>query len=114
MKAFEKIYWHDGQILEFNVITPTKRKGSKIILSLELYADDQAAFRESYDILFDDVIRFTASVDNLSLKDNFAAGNISSAVGYESDTTIYRFYLIEGYIEIESKKVKIKKQKSGN
>ncbi|MBK9584693.1 MAG: hypothetical protein KA099_03785 [Alphaproteobacteria bacterium] len=114
MKPFDKIYWHDGQIVEFNVITPSKRKGAKISLLLELYAHDQAEYRDHYEVVFEGVIKFTATADMSSLKENFSAGNIFSVVDYQNDSSIYRFYLMEGYIEIESKKVKIKKQKSGN
>lgn len=112
MFRFDKIYWHDGQIHELRAISSTARKNAHIVLSMSLYKNGDAPDREAYEMVFQKVSRFTATADFITLKDNSRAGNIYSANLYNEVKSLYRFYLIEGYIEIECEKAKITK-KSG-
>lgn len=112
MVKFNTIYWHDGQILELRVIPAIERKQAQIVLNMNLYKSGDAPEREPYEMVFEKVIRFTSTADFIALKDNSRAGNIYSANLYNEDKSLYRFYLVEGYIEIECENAKITK-KSG-
>lgn len=112
MFKFDKIYWHDGQIQGLKIIPAIARKQAQIILTLNLYKNGDAPERDHYEMVFEKVSRFSATADFMALSLNSRAGNIYSANLYDEGKSVYRFYLIEGYIEIECEKAKITK-KSG-
>ncbi len=104
-QVLNKIFWHDGNLLDISFAIDAKGK-SAVTLSALFYKDEHAPKRESYQIKCEGVSRFTCTLDTAELKSNMFAGNISSA--YLKEDTLW-VYFTDGLLEIHAKKFRLAK-----
>lgn len=104
-KAFDNLFWHDGNLVEINFAIDSKGKSSLEITVL-LYKDEQASSTEAYQIKCSDVSRFNSSLDATELRVNAFAGNISH--GYLKEKVLW-IYFTDGLIEVHAKRFQLVK-----
>lgn len=104
-KAFDKIYWHDGNLADIS-FSIDKKGQSLLQMTALLYIDEQARARDRFQIECEAVSRFNCTLDAAELKGNMAAGNISN--GYLKDDTLW-VYFTDGLLEVNAKKFCIAK-----
>jgi hypothetical protein len=111
---FQKICWHDGNIVDFRYIFPiTKRDRPSIILKAEVYADPiSAAYRHLIQVEFPNIQNIDKKINFPEIKDNVVAGSINYAKQKEitnkrSTFREYTFTLFGGKIKIVSNKARI-------
>jgi len=96
-RALNKLFWHDGNLIDISFSIDPKGK-SIVLLSALFYKDEQAPKREAYQIKCEGVSRFNCTLDASELKNNMFAGNISSA--YLKESTLW-VYFTDGLLEIK-------------
>lgn len=113
---FQKICWHDGNIVDFRYVFPiTKRDRPQIIIKAEVYSDYiNAAHRHLIQVEFPNIQRIDKKVNFPEIKDNVVAGSINYAKQKEITNKHrtfqeYTFTLFGGKIKIISNKASIKK-----
>lgn len=102
-KAFDRLYWHDGNLTEV-AFSVDARGRSNVQLLVLLYVDDQASHRVPYRISCQGVSRFQCSLDGDELKSNAFAGNISNA--YLKANTLW-VYFTDGMLEARAERFRI-------
>lgn len=105
-KALNKLFWHDGNLVDLSFSANGKAKSSLSITVL-LYKDDQAPSRETYFVACNDVSKFCCTLDIAELRDNFGAGNISNA--YLKNDILW-VYFSDGLLEVSAKKYRVEKR----
>ncbi len=111
---FQKICWHDGNIVDFRYIFPISKRGrSRIILKAEVYADPiNAARRHLIQVEFPNVQHTDKKINFPEIKNNLLFGSINFAkeITYKQGKfQEYRFTLFGGKIKIVSNKARIVK-----
>ena len=104
-RAFNKIYWHDGNLVDLSFSIDKKGRSSVKMTAL-FYNDEQASSRDTFQIKCDDVSRFNSTLDAAALKDNMFAGNISN--GYLKGSTLW-VYFTDGLLEVHAKRFRLAK-----
>jgi hypothetical protein len=99
-KILEKLFWHDGNLIDVS-FTINKKGASSVQITALFYKDGQAKGRETYQIKCDGVSRVNCTLDSEELKNNMFAGNISN--GYLKENTLW-IYVTDGILEIHAKK----------
>jgi hypothetical protein len=113
---FQKICWHDGNIVDFRYNFPrTKRDRPSIIITAEVYSDPiSAADRNWIQVEFPNIQSVNKKLDFPEIKDNVLAGSINFAKQKEiTDRQVkfqeYTFKLFGGRVKIISNNARIKK-----
>lgn len=104
-QALNKLFWHDGRLLDIAFSIDAKGKSS-VFLSALFYKDEQAPKRDAYQVKCEGVSRFTCTLDIAELKDNMGAGNISNA--YLKEKTLW-VYFADGLLEVHANKFRLAK-----
>lgn len=108
-KQIDKLVWHDGNLSKIALACPKAQKDrSSILLQAELYEDEtpEAKRKKQISLLFENILRFTSTINILELANNAVNGNISDAY-FNYKEKIFFMNLFEGYIEIQFKKIKL-------
>lgn len=104
-KAFNKLHWHDGNLIDV-VFGIDKGGKSSLQVTALFYMNDQASVRDTYQIKCEGVSRFNSTLNANELKDNMFAGNIAN--GYLKDDTLW-VYFSDGLIEVQAKRFRLAK-----
>jgi len=104
-KAFDQLFWHDGNLLGVSFSIDSKGKSSVQMEAL-FYKDEQAPRRDKYQIKCEGVSRFSCTLDGEELKTNMFAGNISS--GYLKEKTLW-VYFTDGLLEVRATRFRLVK-----
>lgn len=106
---FNRFYFHDGQLLSYQETYDPAGLGGQIVIELALYENHQATERNNYLFIFENIKRATKMHHFHDHEFHFGAGNVSN--GFKNGKNTYLIYLCSGLIEIEAKKVTVKKVK---
>jgi hypothetical protein len=102
-KAFERLYWHDGNLSDVAFSVDSKG-GSNVQLQVLLYRDSEAPQRMPLRISCQGVSHFQCALDVAELKRNAFAGNISNA--YLKANTLW-VYFTDGVLEVRAQRFRI-------
>lgn len=103
---FNEIEWHDGRLLKCELTSQSHAAGQgQFELKVSVYKNKKTGERVELVLSFSEISRIILTCDFSELFDNYKAGNIND--GYKKNESIYRLYLIDGYIEIHSTKLVI-------
>jgi hypothetical protein len=95
---FEQIEYHDAILKSFLVYFIDK-KSIKIEMDISIYLQEEDMERTPAKLIFSKINKSSMICDYKELLENSGAGNINYA---QVKNNSYRFYLIDGYIEINS------------
>lgn len=104
-KAFDNLFWHDGNLIDMKFFIDEKGKSS-LQISARFYKDENAPTREVYQIKCSGVSRFNSTLDAIELKSNAFAGNISN--GYLKEKVLW-MYFTDGLIEVHATRFQLVK-----